>query len=168
MFGLFKKKTETPPPIPGQSQPRPPEPPRASAPNHITEPLNEFERYLVAFHRREIRIQKFLEEFFNAQVYLLCDKEQFRFGDQGASVTEKPTLYSIITPDTKFLAMFSHIERAKAVKDPAFRFAVQVLAGEFFMGFETGSVGLALNPYWDINFHWSPQQLASIVGTIRR
>ena|SRR5262245_12444397 len=168
MFGPFKKKAETPSPTPGQSQPRPPEPPRASAANHFAEPLNEFERYLLAFHRREIPIQKFLEEFFNAKVFLLCDHDPSKSGAPGVPTAEKPMLYSIVTPDAKFLAMFSDLERARAVKDPAFKFAVAVLAGEFFMGFETGGIGLALNPYWDINFHWSPEQLAGIKGTISR
>ena len=169
MFGLFKKKSEAPPPLPTQPPCLPSEPPRANAPNHFAAPLSDFEHYILAFHRREIPIQKFLEEFFNAQVFVLSDHEQFSFGDQGASLAQKPRLFSIIQPEVTFLTMFSHADRARPVQDkhPDMRFALQLHAGEFLMGLAS-DIGLALNPYWDINFHWSPKQLSAIKETMKR
>jgi hypothetical protein len=146
----------------------PPEAPRSHALNHFVQPLNDLERDIIAFHRREIPVQKFLEKFFKARVSVLCDHEQIAFNNQGPGLVQKPHLYSIIQPDVVFLAVFSHMDRAKIVKDPKMRFTVESVAEEFLLSFETSHVGLVINPHWDINFHWSPQQLAEIKGMLRR
>src|SRR5258706_8266256 len=77
MFGLFKKKSEAPTPVPSQLLRSSAEPPRAKAPNHFAAPWPDFERYLLAFHRREIPVRKFREEFFNAQLFVLSPDPVF-------------------------------------------------------------------------------------------
>ena len=114
MFGFFNKKqpsSPTPPPQPAT----PPEPPRAIAPNHFDQPQNAFEQHILAFHRRQISIQQFLTSFFNAQVSVLSDHEQFTFDGGQASLVKKPKLFTIKAPHCNFIAIFSHPIRSKPI-----------------------------------------------------
>jgi len=161
MFGLFKKKTPpqpvaTPPPLPT-------EPPRAKAPNCFADPTNEFERAILAKHRREIDAKQFIEVLFNSTLYVFAPEGQFTGTLEQPSLVSNPRLFAIIEPTVTFLAFFSSPERVTPVGEnyPEFRYAVAVHAGDFIMSLAPG-VGLIINPYWDINFQWSPEQLAGI------
>lgn len=164
MFGFLKKKVPANPPTP----PPPVEPPRAIAPNHFDQPQNAFEQQILAFYRRQIGIQQFLASFFNAQVIVLSDHEQFDFTGGQASLVQTPKLFAIKAPTFNFVAVYSHMLRAQPVyaKHPEMRFASQALGGELLLALDP-LAGIAINPGWDINFHWEPQQVEAIRKTIR-
>ena len=170
MFGLFKKKTPpTPPQSVAKPQPLPAEPPRANAPNRLDEPKNDFERAMLAKHRREIDVHRFIETLFNSSLYILVPEGQFTGTADQPRLVSNPTLFSIIEPTVTFLAFFSSPERATPVREhyPDFRYAVAVHAGDFIMSLAPGA-GLVINPYWDINFQWSPEQVAGIKNLLTK
>lgn len=167
MFGFFKKQQPTsPPPLP-QPAPPPAEPPRANAPNHFDHPQNEFEQHIIAFHRKEIGIQQFLESLFNAEIVVLSDHEESKFADGPSLRVEASKLYTIQAPDFEFLSIFSHLSRAKPVVAirPELRAAIRMSGGELLLGMK-GTVGIVLNPGWDIDLHWEPAQVAAIRKTL--
>jgi hypothetical protein len=164
MFGFFNKKQPSNPPPP----PLPAEPPRAIAPNHFDLPQNAFEHQILAFHRKQIGIQQFLASFFNAQVVVLSDHQQFDFAGGQASLVQTPKLFAIKAPTFNFVAVYSHTLRADPVyaKHPDMRFASQALGGELLLALDPAA-GVVINPGWDINFHWEPQQVEAVRKTIR-
>jgi hypothetical protein len=170
MFGILKKKASPVPPQQVASPPPlPPEPPRAKAPNRFADPANDFERAMLAKHRREIDVHRFIEVLFNSSVYVLAPEGQFTGTSERPRLVANPRPFCIIDPKVTFLALFSSSERATPVRAhyPEFRYAVALHAGDFIMSLAPGA-GLIINPYWDINFQWTPEQVAGIKSLVTK
>jgi hypothetical protein len=163
MFGFFKKKTpqaqapQTDKPAAQTSSPPPP------TSGHFTDPINELEHAIIAKSRGEIDVYKFIEILFNSNIAVVVPDGQFTMTDGTAALVENPRMFSIMEPGINFLAFFSSAQRAARVKEkyPEYRYAVALHAGDLLMSLGSG-YGLIINPGWDINFRWSPDQVAAI------
>jgi len=132
-------------------------------------PLNEFEQLLIAKHRKELDIYDFLDAFFNAKLGLLVPEDQLDLSGGEPRLVQNPRLFSIIKPDANYLAFFSCAERAKPAMSryPQYRHVATVRAGDFIMSLHPG-FGIVINPYWDINFWWAPDQVNDIRGIMKK
>lgn len=118
---------------------------------------------MLAKHRREIDVYQFIEAFFTSCLYVFVPEGQFTGMPEQPRLVSNPKLFAIVEPTVTFVALFTSPERGAPVREhyPEFRYAVAVDAGDFIMAL-TPSTGLIINPYWDINFEWSPEQVAGI------
>lgn len=138
-------------------------------PRTFADPQNEFEEALIQLSRKELPVQKFLEKFFNSSVYVLLPEGQVtNIGDQ-VKLVPHPRVFALERPGHDSVCVYSHPSRAHPTRElyPDFKFEYEVTAGTFLFGIE-GSVGVAINPYWDINFEWSNHQLAAMKEQMRR
>ena len=124
---------------------------------------------MLAKHRREIDVNQFIEVLFNSTLYVFAPEGQFTGTPVQPRLVSNPRLFAIIEPTVTFLAFFSSPERVTPVREhyPEFRYAVAVHAGDFIMSLAPGA-GLVINPYWDINFQWSPEQVTGIKNLLTK
>lgn len=161
-----------PPVLPATPSVVPQEPVRLGKghPGIFDTPQNPLEVALVAVRARKIQVPQFLEELFNSDVYVLPQAKDLVGEQDGQMILSRsPTLFCVKYPEYSALGIYSSSERAKPTYDlhPDFRFAAKVQAGDFLLGL-TGDFGLVINPYWDVNLEWSNQQVARILGMMKR
>lgn len=126
----------------------------------------------MAYRARQIDAQQFIVALFNSDIYILPATQDLAGGAmQGGKPTlsKSPTLFCLTYPEYSALAIYTSPERAKPTSDlhPEFRYASKVHAGEFLLGL-TGSFGLVINPYWDVNLELDNQQVARVLAMMER
>lgn len=155
----------------------PPQPPPVQEPIRLAQGMpgkfeaaeNELENKLMAFRHRQIDSTRFLEILFNSEVFVLPQKDSFEQSGDKIVLAKKPTVFCLNYPDHFALAIYTSHTRIKPTTDkyPEFRFAATVHAGDFLSNIASRS-GLVINPYWDINLEWNPNQVEQIKGMLRR
>ena len=135
----------------------------------FTSPENELERVLVAFRQREASIPDLLDALFNSTIFVVTVEPGLAWADNKPQLVPNASLFSMIYPEFNALGIFTSLSRTLPVsrEHAEFRFAVAVPAGEFLSGL-TGRFGLIINPYWDMNLQWNPEQVERIRAMMRR
>jgi hypothetical protein len=154
-FGKNKKLNKTDMPYPMRKA--------KGHPGTFDEPKNDFERILMATRNREISTIQFIEYFVNSSAFVVVPKGQMMNSHQGMSLVVNPTIFTITYPEYTCLCFYSHESRAKHTNEhyPDYRYAVSIRVRDILMGSEDG-LGIIINPYYDINMEWIPEQVLKI------
>ena len=160
LFSFFKRKEPKPPVV----EKKVPMRKGTGNPGTFDAIENELEKSFIAFREREISVQQFLEVLLNSKAYVLVPEGQFSVTEDGTpSLKEDPHIFCITNPEYVTLCVYTSNKRCNPTIDkyPEFRYAVQTQVGDLIMGIQN-KIGLVINPYWDVNTEWTPDQVQSI------
>lgn len=126
-------------------------------------PKNDLERALLAVRNREMETLDFLEYLLNSNVFIAVPDGQFREDGGEMKLVGNPILFSMCYEKYTAVAVFTHQSRIDPVQrlHPEFHYAVEMPAADIILKGSglSGSFGLAINPYWDVNLEWSAEQM---------
>ena len=134
------------------------------------EPRNVLERAMQAKQARQIEIVQFLNILLQSQVWLVTGKDQLEAVDGPVRLVSDPMLYSQTLRGVPHLAVFTDAERARMPKEmpPGMDCAIPFKFVELFrMFFQGNQAGVIINPFFEGNMSWNPEQLAEIGKGIR-
>lgn len=139
------------------------------SPGKFDAPLNKLEKILIKLSQKKILVYEFLEIFFNSSVYIVLVEDQLPGSGDRTTLVQNPTTFSLQHSDYNSICFYSHPSRIQPTteKFPEFKYECKVVAGDFIFGIEN-DIGITINPYWDINFEWSKQQVAGMEKMIKR
>lgn len=130
---------------------------------------NELERVLMAFRQRQAGIPELLDALFNSTIFVVTNEPGLAWESNQPRLVSHASIFCMKYPEFDALGIFTSVSRTIPVskEHPEFRFAVALHAGDFLSGL-SGSFGMIINPYWDINLQWNVEQVNRIRAMMKR
>lgn len=130
---------------------------------------NPLEVKIIELYQQKASVPEFLEAFFNSTAYIVLPEGQLEASEGRTRLAPHATPFSLKHPDYHSLCFYTHRSRIQltTAKFAEFECEYAVPVGDFILGIEA-DVGITINPYWDINFEWSSQQVAGIKKMLKR